>query len=98
MESGKEDIYQTAIREFYEETGVFVEKDQISLLDIRSSPSRDPRGHVIDVGFLCIVEKPIKILEITDETLPVWVPIDEINPDDLAFDHKSMFESVKSQI
>jgi len=98
MESGKEDIYQTAIREFYEETGVSVEKYQISLLDIRSSPSRDPRGHVIDVGFLCIVEKPIKILEITDETLPVWVPIDEINPDDLAFDHKSMFESVKSQI
>ena len=98
IESGKEDIYQTAVREFYEETGVSIEKYQISLLDIRSSPSRDPRGHVIDVGFLCVVEKPITILEITDETLPVWVSIDEINPDDLAFDHKDMFEVAKSKI
>ena len=98
MESGKEDIYQTAVREFYEETGVSIEKGQISLLDIRSSPSRDPRGHVIDVGFLCVVDKPITILEITDETLPIWVSVDGINPNDLAFDHKDMFEVVKSKI
>lgn len=98
MESGKEDIFQTAVREFYEETGVCIEKDQISLLDIRSNPSRDPRGHVIDVGFLCVVPNPIVILESTDETWPVWVTIDEINSDDLAFDHKEMFEVVKSRI
>jgi len=98
MESGKEDIFQTSVREFYEETGVHIEKDQISLLDIRSNPSRDPRGHVIDVGFLCVVPKPIKIVEVTDETWPVWVPIDEIVPDDLAFDHYDMLESVKSRI
>jgi len=98
LELGKEDIFQTVVREFYKETGACVEKDQISLLDIRSSPSRDSRGHVIDVGFLCIVPKPIVILESTDETRPVWVTIDEINPDDLAFDHKEMFEVAKSRI
>jgi len=67
-------------------------------LDIRSSPYRDPRGHVIDVGFLCVVPKPKVFLESTNETLPVWVTIDEINQDNLAFDHKEMFEIVKYRI
>jgi ADP-ribose pyrophosphatase YjhB (NUDIX family) len=98
MESGKEDIFQTAVREFYEETAVCIEKDQISLLDIRSSSFRDPHGHVIDIGFLSVVPKPIVNLESTNETWPVWVIIDEISQDDLAFDHKGMLEVVKFRI
>jgi 8-oxo-dGTP diphosphatase len=98
IEPGKEDIFQTAVREFFEETGVCIEKDQISLLDIRSNPSRDPRGHVIDVGFLCIIPSQIEISESTDETWPIWVTLDDIKSDELAFDHKEMFENVKTRI
>jgi len=44
------------------------------------------------------VPKPKVFLESTNETLPVWVTIDEINQDNLAFDHKEMFEIVKYRI
>lgn len=98
IESGEEDIFQTVVREFYEETGVSIKKDQISLLDIRSNPNRDPRGHIIDVGFLCVVSKPVIILESTNETWPVWVNINEFKQDDLAFDHKDMYEVALSRI
>jgi 8-oxo-dGTP diphosphatase len=98
MEVGKEDIFQTAVREFAEETGVHIKTSQISLLDIRSSPTRDPRGHVIDVGFLCIIPKSVSIAQVTEETYPTWFFINDIDPDELAFDHKEMLNAVKAEL
>jgi 8-oxo-dGTP diphosphatase len=95
IDVGKEDIYETAVRELREETGVSVSKHNIRLIDIRSSPTRDPRDHVIDVGFLAITETQPQAVGMTEEAEPTWMAMEAIGDLSLAFDHKAFWVAVE---
>lgn len=90
----KESIHQTAIRELFEETGVKILRKNLILIDVRSNPKRDPRGHVVDIGFLCIQNAKPKIKD-SNETKPVWISKKEINNIDFAFDHMLFWSHIK---
>jgi 8-oxo-dGTP diphosphatase len=98
LEFGSEDLKETAIREFWEETGVKVDKNKIILIDDRSSPSRDPRGHTIDIGYLYVSEIIPNISYETNETRPKWFHYDEIKKLKLAFDHEEFFFNVMREL
>ena len=92
----KENLYQTAVRELKDETGVIVRKKDIVLIDVRSDPKRDPRGHVIDLGFICIIDKSVK-LPGGDES-PFWISVNKIDKLDFAFDHKLFWKNLKTYL
>lgn len=92
-----ENLYQTAVRELKEETGIEVSTENIELLDIRSDPDRDPRGHIIDVGFFTVIEKTQDI-ENSNETEPEWVSINRARDMEMAFDHDKLLERVLTKI
>jgi ADP-ribose pyrophosphatase YjhB (NUDIX family) len=98
LDVGKEDLYQTAIRELYEETGIRINREALILIDVRSSPKRDPRDHVIDVGFLTVSEQMIPMLGKTDETIPKWIEWTVIDKMELAFDHNEYWQNVKNYL
>jgi len=101
LDVDNEDLYDTAVRELAEETGFLTNKKNIILIDVRSDPKRDPRGHVIDVGFLCIVEKVGKSfarLPDTVEAKSFWMPLNEIDKLKFAFDHNAFAANIKSYI
>lgn len=98
MDVDQEDIYDTAVRELAEETGFIAQRSQLKLLDIRSLPSRDPRGHVIDVGFLCVTNATSQVALATEETLPQWVQWTALENADWAFDHREMFHAARTTL
>jgi len=93
LDVDREDVESAAIRELFEETGFVADRAGLSLLDVRSKPDRDPRGHVIDVGFLWIASEAIREPpEATEEADPKWVPWAMLETAEFAFDHKEMFD------
>jgi 8-oxo-dGTP diphosphatase len=98
IETGNEDLYDTGIRELFEETGLMVKKEELILIDIRSQPNRDPRFHTIDVGFLCIIDHVLKVQETTDEAIPQWIPFEKMDTLNFAFDHRDFWIKTKYYI
>jgi len=98
LDVDKEDLYDTAVRELAEETGFSINKDNLVLIDVRSNPKRDPRGHIIDVGFLAIVENPYIIPSITAEAKSFWISLDELEKLEFAFDHDVFAANIKNYI
>lgn len=98
LDVDNEDVYDTAVRELAEETGFSINKEDLVLIDVRSNPKRDPRGHVLDIGFLAIIEKSSAISPITDEAKSFWMPLDNLDKLKFAFDHDAFAMSVKSYI
>jgi 8-oxo-dGTP diphosphatase len=93
IEAGKEDIRQTAAREVLEETGVAVAVEDLIQVDLRSGPDRDPRDHVIDVGFYAEVENARA--KAGDDAASVrWASPVELDGLALAFDHNEMWKAV----
>ena len=96
LDAYKENIYQTAVRELREETGMSIVVGYLTLLDIRSNPDRDPRDHVIDVGFLVIDDGPLDNIKADDDADEiVWVDKGRIGHTPLAFDHKLILAAAK---
>lgn len=98
MDMDREDIYETAVRELSEETGISVGIGELRLIDVRSSPSRDPRGHVVDVGFLCVVKASPRVRAQTSEAVPEWFKPQEVDALDLAFDHMAFWQATRSYL
>jgi 8-oxo-dGTP diphosphatase len=98
LDVDNEDLYDTAVREFAEETGFSINKEDLVLIDVRSNPKRDPRGHVIDVGFLSIVENSSTISSVTAEAKSLWMSLDALDMLEFAFDHDAFAANVKSYI
>ncbi len=96
LEVDKEDLYQTGVRELREETGVKINLTDLQLIDVRSNPLRDPRGHVIDVGFLCIKDNVGKTIKSTNETITEWMNAKQLDKTDFAFDHKLFWYNIKN--
>ncbi|MCX7011644.1 MAG: NUDIX hydrolase [Candidatus Sumerlaeota bacterium] len=94
IQAGREDIYEAAARELREETGARVARERLQLVDIRSRPDRDPRDHVIDVGFYAEVDRVEA--EALDETSAIrWAKAEEMDSLPLAFDHAELWAHVK---
>jgi 8-oxo-dGTP diphosphatase len=97
MDTDNEDIYDTAVRELAEETGIKVRKQDLQLIGIGSAPKRDPRGHVLDIRFMAVIDKTLVLPKEADEA-PVWVPMDKVSNLQLAFDHSEYWAQVKTHL
>lgn len=82
-----ETVESAAVREANEETGLNVMIK--NLVGIYSNPSRDPRGHVISICFLC-EEVGGTLIADTDAKAVETFSAKELAALDLAFDHKLM--------
>jgi len=80
-----ETVEEALIREVFEETSL--EIHPIEILGVYSTPTRDPRGHMMTVVFITITYGGE--LSAGDDAKELhWIPLDNINNIDLAFDHK----------
>ena len=90
LNCGQETLERTAQRELREETGLRVRQEDLYLLCVNSSPTRDPRGHVIDHVYLA--RKVEGYARAGDDAAELeWRDIDKI-PKRLAFDHARSIE------
>lgn len=91
-----ETLERTAAREMGEEVKVAPGEDELRLVDVRSTPYRDERGHVIDHGYLWSVsdeqeERVLAALGAGDDARSVIVkPVEEVLAAGMAFDHDQL--------
>jgi len=79
----RETLEACAARELAEETGI----TGVALEQLRafSDPDRDPRGRVITIVFMGVLDQPIPATGADDAAEAKWWPVDDLPP--LAFDH-----------
>jgi 8-oxo-dGTP diphosphatase len=93
LDPGRESLEETASRELREEAGVIVAPEALELIDVRSRPDRDPRDHVVDVGYFAELDNPPS--KMGDEALDLrWVRADEVAGLPIAFDHDQLWRAV----
>lgn len=98
LDVDQEDLPHTAVRELREEAGLVVPPESLKLIDVRSSPRRDPRGHTIDVGYFAVLERKAEIALHTNEARPEWAPVDRVDRLEFAFDHREFWSKVREHI
>jgi 8-oxo-dGTP diphosphatase len=85
----KESLEETAKRELEEETGI--KNVYLEQLFSFGDPKRDPRGRVITVAYMALVNSEnIKLKATTDVSDAQWFSVNKIPS--LAFDHKKILE------
>ncbi|MFH8080818.1 MAG: NUDIX hydrolase [Candidatus Aenigmatarchaeota archaeon] len=82
-----ESIEETALREVKEETGLDVKLKEI--LGVYSSPFRDPRFHAVSVVFIADSKSSLARAG-SDAEEVFWMKPEEIDTNNLAFDHGKM--------
>jgi 8-oxo-dGTP diphosphatase len=91
-----EDLPTCAARELREETGIVVDPAELRLVDARSRPDRDSRGHVIDHGYAWLVpavkeQAVLSSLKAGDDAGSARVvPVADLLARPMAFDHKDL--------
>jgi len=94
----RESLEETAVRELKEETPFGARVEDIELLCVNSSPTRDPRGHVIDHVY--IIKKYLECphesgdYDDADSDGSRLFPLDNLPA--LAFDHGEVLEKYKA--
>jgi len=90
-----ESLEQCVAREVMEETSLNLNPERFSLIDVRSDPQRDERGHVIDHGYFAYVnEELMSNAKAGDDASEIFLAnVDDFDPRLLAFDHARMFEA-----
>jgi 8-oxo-dGTP diphosphatase len=84
-----ETLEESARRELREETGV--ETAGLVQLATFGDPGRDPRGRVISVAYLAVVEKDqVRPQAADDAAEAAWFPLEK--PPPLAFDHAEILK------
>lgn len=85
-----ERLHTAALRELHEETGVhdvFLKK-----LTAYGDPGRDPRGRVVTIVYMALIDaQRYKLEATTDAESAMWHPMNSLPP--LAFDHKMIVDS-----
>lgn len=82
VESG-ELLVDAASRELAEETGVLCRS--LHFCGLYDDPARDPRGRVVSVGFVGLLDEQVAVIGSSDATEAQWVNIKDVGT--LAFDH-----------
>ncbi|SLN75597.1 NUDIX hydrolase [Roseisalinus antarcticus] len=91
----EEDLRSGALRELEEETGL----SDIPLRQLRAygAPDRDPRGRVITIAFIALVQSGDLIAKGGSDALDArWFAVDELPP--LAFDHAQILADGRAQL
>ncbi len=88
-----ETVEHALIRELKEETSLDVEPHAI--LGVYSDPSRDPRGQVISIVFVAKWDQTQEPRASDDAKECKWLPLKEINREELAFDHSKIIIDFK---
>jgi 8-oxo-dGTP diphosphatase len=84
-----EDLEDTAVRELAEETGLTgVRMEQLHTF---GKCGRDPRGRVITVTFIGIIDRKPQIKAGDDAAKARWFDIEKL-PKDMAFDHNEVIK------
>jgi 8-oxo-dGTP diphosphatase len=84
-----------ARRELYEETGVQAER--LEQLHTFGAPGRDPRGRVISVAYLAVVDPRQLKPQAADDAAEVgWHSL--AHPPALAFDHAQILEAARQRL
>jgi ADP-ribose pyrophosphatase YjhB (NUDIX family) len=88
-----ERVEDTAIREAKEETSLDIEL--VDILGVYSDPGRDPRAHNISTVF---VGRKLEgeVMGGDDAAAAEWRDLEDLMPDDLAFDHGLILQDLKS--
>lgn len=87
-----ETVRETAIREFFEETGILLEESQLKLFEEFSGPKIDPRAHVVNLCYK-VVLKNSDILTPGDDISELrWTPTTSecLNDFEFAFNHRDI--------
>lgn len=85
----KESLEEAATREFFEETNLVAREEDIQMFIVNSSPTRDPRGHVIDHVY--IVNFCTGLIKAKDDARAIeWFEYSKLP--DLAFDHADVID------
>ena len=79
---------QCAIRELEEETGMKV--SDIQQIGAYSKVDRDPRGRIITIAYLAIIDSPIAVKGADDAAIAQWFPLSSLPQ--LAFDHADIMQ------
>lgn len=82
-----EGLLDAAERELAEETGVAGLRIHLEQLGTYGSPDRDPRGRVVAVAYLALIPEAAPPVAGSDAAAADWVPVGELLPAELAFDH-----------
>ncbi len=96
LDVDREDLETCARRELKEETGITAPAE-LPLLDVRSRPDRDPRGHTVTAVHLARFGWPPPEPRADDDAADArWIPVDEAAP--LAFDHADILKTALERI
>ena len=88
-----EDPEDAVIRELMEETGVKGENPQI--LHVLGAPGRDPRKHCVGLFYLVDADSSAKPIGDDDAVSAAWVPIEQLNAENVAADHVKIVNMFK---
>lgn len=86
-----EDIYDAAVRELGEETGLDGTTLHLEQLSVYGEPHRDPRGRIVSVAYLAVMpDLPLPTAG-SDASTAAWMPVDAVRGT-LAFDHDRILD------
>lgn len=89
-----EKLIKACQRELHEETGLQIEIQEFTFVDVFDALQRDPRSRTISVAYTCVIDK-LPILEANDDAANArWIKLE--NAKELAFDHEQIIAKAKS--
>ncbi len=93
-----EKVEDAALREVKEETSLSVKL--VDILGVYSDPARDPRGHIMSTVFIGQIpsEYKDKAKSGDDAAALKWVDLDDIDNQNLGFDHKKIISDYKKWV
>ncbi|CAM00464.1 8-oxo-dGTP diphosphatase [Saccharopolyspora erythraea NRRL 2338] len=93
-----ETFAQAAYRELAEETGVTAHR--LVQVGVYDAPHRDPRGRVVSVAFLALLDTMATATAGDDARDAQWTPVAPLlaRPNRLAFDHRTILTDALDQI
>jgi len=74
VKAGQESVQFAAVRFTKEQTGLLLKKEDLMPVDFRSDPSRTEEGNVIDLGFVCMLNKSVDDLKLI--SFSEWMEVD----------------------
>jgi 8-oxo-dGTP diphosphatase len=87
-----EKVEEAIKREAREETSI--EIDLTDILGVYSDPKRDPRGHILTIVFVGIIQEGQA--KAGDDSKDVeWIPLDQVREKKIAFDHMTILSDYK---